>query len=62
MIKRRFYKVDHGNRDALNASSSSSNAEVEAKATGNVPPETGEVENEPVPLRVIPSRAWTQPH
>ncbi|MED6218622.1 hypothetical protein PIB30_028321 [Stylosanthes scabra] len=33
MIKRRFYKVDHGDRDASDASSSSSDSEVEAEAT-----------------------------
>ncbi|XP_020977049.1 uncharacterized protein LOC107639476 isoform X2 [Arachis ipaensis] len=33
MIKRRFYKVDHGGRDASDASSSSSDSEIEAEAT-----------------------------
>lgn len=33
MIKRRFYKIDHGDRDASDPSSSSSDSEIEAEAT-----------------------------
>lgn len=33
MIKRRFYKLDHGDRDAPSESSSSSDSEFEAEAT-----------------------------
>lgn len=33
MIKRRFYKLEHGDRDAPSESSSSSDSEFEAEAT-----------------------------
>ncbi|KAK7340919.1 hypothetical protein VNO77_21637 [Canavalia gladiata] len=35
MIKRRFYKVDYGDRDASDPSSSSSDSEIEAEAEDN---------------------------
>ncbi|XP_061338355.1 uncharacterized protein LOC133285184 isoform X2 [Gastrolobium bilobum] len=42
MIKRRFYKLDHGDRDASDPSSSSSDSELEAEATE-------ESEDDPIP-------------
>ncbi|XP_027352750.1 uncharacterized protein LOC113863384 [Abrus precatorius] len=43
MIKRRFYKLDHGDRDASNASSSSSESEVEVEAESTEESEDDEI-------------------
>ncbi|XP_027073266.1 uncharacterized protein [Coffea arabica] len=44
MIKRRFYKLDHGDRDAPSESSSSSDSELEAEATAETESEEEEEE------------------
>ncbi|XP_071916370.1 uncharacterized protein [Coffea arabica] len=45
MIKRRFYKLDHGDRDAPSESSSSSDSELEAEATAETEGEEEEEED-----------------
>lgn len=45
MIKRRFYKLDHGDRDAPSESSSSSDSELEAEATEETEGEEEEEED-----------------
>lgn len=44
MIKRRFYRFEHGNRDDPSESSSSSDSEVEAEATDETEVEEEEEE------------------
>ncbi|CAN4123616.1 unnamed protein product [Withania somnifera] len=46
MIKRRFYKLEHGDRDAPSESSSSSDSEFEAEATEDEEEEEEEEEND----------------
>ncbi|KAL3525495.1 hypothetical protein ACH5RR_013867 [Cinchona calisaya] len=48
MIKRRFYKLEHGDRDAPSESSSSSDSELEAEATEESDPEEEEEYDERV--------------
>ncbi|KAL3813285.1 hypothetical protein ACJIZ3_014553 [Penstemon smallii] len=48
MIKRRFYRADHGSRDAPSESSSSSDSEVEAEATDET-----EDEEEDIPVAEV---------
>lgn len=46
MIKRRFYKLEHGDRDAPSESSSSSDSEFEGEATEDEEEEEGEEEED----------------